>query len=125
MIQKGAKMASKNMKVSDMTDAQRKAIGQRVVKMKKAGNGWPEIIKATGIAGGLTGRKLLREFGGKSAESLIRNSYDRSATNKGRTTKSKARAATSTRKTSTTAKGKSSRARGGSATKTRNKGRRS
>jgi hypothetical protein len=105
-------MASKTgLKISDMTDSQRKQIGNRVIKMKKAGNGWPEIIKATGIAGGMTGRKLLREFGGKSAESLIRNSYDRTTIQK----PAKARAKASTRTTST----RTSKARGGAASKGR------
>lgn len=116
----------KSLKISDMTDAQRKSIGQRVVKLRKAGNGWPEIMEATGIAGGLTGRKLMREFGGKQAESLIRPSYTRtggtSTTKRAKKATSSTRGRSTSRSTKATTtktrnKGKSSRARAGSRSK--------
>jgi hypothetical protein len=109
-------MAAKKtgLKVSDMTDSQRKQVGQRVVKMKKAGQGWPEIIAATGIAGGLTGRKLMREFGGASAEKLIRTSYDRSKVSKPAKKATASKPARSSARAKTRVKGKAtSKARGG------------
>jgi len=52
--------------------AQQKKLAQQVIKLRKAGKKWPEICEATGIPGGITGRRLMREYGGASAEALIK-----------------------------------------------------
>lgn len=52
------------------TDRERKALAARILKMRKAGSPWPDIVKATGVPGSLTGRKLLREYT-SNGESVI------------------------------------------------------
>ena len=68
------KVASEKLTITRMTDAQRKQIGAKVVKLRRAGKSWGDICEATGIPGSITGRKLLRLYGGSD---VIAESYSR------------------------------------------------
>lgn len=55
------------------------AKAERIRKLREGGTPWPEIVAATGIPGGITGRKILRLYFGAKGSALVAPSYDRSA----------------------------------------------
>jgi hypothetical protein len=65
--------------ITRIPEKDRAKLAARIEKLREAGASWPEIVAATGIPGGITGRKLVRAYGSKGAEKrLIAPSYDRS-----------------------------------------------
>jgi hypothetical protein len=56
---------------------ERKSKAERIRKLREGGTPWPEIVAATGIPGGITGRKILRLYFGAKGSALVAPSYDR------------------------------------------------
>src|SRR4051794_13848116 len=69
---------------------ERKAKAERIRKLREGGTSWPDIVAATGIPGGITGRKILRLYFGAKGSALVAPSYDRSAAEAARAKAAKA-----------------------------------
>lgn len=51
---------------------EQKKLATQIVKLRKAGEAWPAICEKLDIPGSITGRKLMRLYGGAGAEALIK-----------------------------------------------------
>jgi hypothetical protein len=103
----------------ELTDKQKATLGKRIIALRKKGATWEEVTEATGVPGGITGRKLMRLAGGTGAESAIRAGGGGTSTRKSgskakaKTTSKRGKAAGST----TRAKARGTKAKGGTTVK--------
>lgn len=94
------------------TDAQQKAMATKVAKMRADGSGWGDIIKATGVKGPATARKLMKQFG-VGTDTIQRRGGGGGSTTKKTASRRSAKKATVSR-ASGKGKGKGTTARRGS-----------